>query len=308
MLDRIIIVNPNAGQSRASKLFTIVESLLKEKNYSFEKVYTERPWHAAELAKEAALKGAEIVIGMGGDGTINEVINGLMQAKGFGKNQCKLGVIGVGRGNDFAYGVGIPQDFKDNLSALVTGKVRKIDIGRVKVNGENEVRFFGNGVGIGFDAVVGFEALKMKVLSGFLSYGTAALKTIFLYDLAPVVRIQYNEQRLEQPSLMISVMNGRRMGGGFQMAPNASPDDGQLDVCIAGNPGKLQIFGLMGQFMKGTQEGSPYIRTARTSKISVSASSEILPAHADGETLCTHGRQLEIDILPGQLDVIGMIS
>ena len=108
-----------------------------------------------------------------------------------------------------------------------------IDIGRVAGGLYPQGRYFGNGVGIGFDAVVGFVAQKKKRLTGFASYIVAALKTIFLYYRAPLVRIEYDGQTLTLPSLMVSVMNGRRMGGGFMMAPQAQPDDGLFDLCIA---------------------------------------------------------------------------
>jgi diacylglycerol kinase family enzyme len=89
-------------------------------------------------------------------------------------------------------------------------------------------------VGIGFDAVVGFEAAKLPHLHGFMNYVVAALRTIFLFFHAPTLKIDYDDQHLTQPALMVSIMNGRRMGGGFMMAPDAKTDDGYLNLCIAG--------------------------------------------------------------------------
>lgn len=208
--------------------------MLQSHGLDFDVVRTERPWHAAELAEQAALSGYDVVVAVGGDGTANEVLNGLMLAKQAGaEGDVAMGVLSVGRGNDFAFGVGVPRDLAAGCRVLAQGHRRAIDVGRVVGGLYPQGRYFGNGVGIGFDAVIGFEALKMTRLHGFVSYIVAALKTIFLYFQAPLVRIEYDGQTITQPSLMVSIMNGRRLGGGFMMAPQAKLDDGLFDLCIA---------------------------------------------------------------------------
>ncbi len=181
---------------------------------------------------------------------------------------------------------------------------KTIDIGYVEGGLYPQGRYFGNGVGIGFDAVVGFEAAKMRHLSGFLNYLVAALKTIFLYYRAPLVKIEYNEEAITQLSLMVSIMNGRRMGGAFMMAPHSQIDDGFFDICIANQTSRARIFALIPQFMKGTQASQPEIKTARTKRIVVTALEGVLPAHADGETLCTDGKCLAVELLPRQVEII----
>jgi diacylglycerol kinase family enzyme len=118
------------------------------------------------------------------------------------------------------------------------------------------------------------------------------------------VRIEYDEATITQPSLMVSIMNGRRMGGGFMMAPNAQTDDGLLDLCIAGQLSRLGILALIPKFMKGTQAGNPAIKTGRTQKVHVTAVNGVLPAHADGETLCTEGNELSIDLLKQPINIL----
>jgi len=299
-----IIANPVAGRGAAEKAIPLVERTLKEMNVRFHIVRTERPWHACQLAKEAASEGWDVVAAMGGDGTANEVINGLMQAKISGYRRCALEVLCIGRGNDFAYGVGIPSDLHEGCHVLARGTRRTIDLGRVVVDSANPGRYFGNGIGIGFDAVVGFEALKMKHLHGFLSYLVAALKTLLFYYQAPLVRMEYNGQSITQAALMISIMNGQRMGGGFWMAPDGKPDDGLLNLCIAGKANRLRLFNLMFHFMKGTQAGKDPITTDRTRRITIEAVQGVLPAHSDGETLCTQGKRMEVELLPHSLEII----
>jgi YegS/Rv2252/BmrU family lipid kinase len=296
-----IIVNPISGRGAGARAVPIIEQTLSSYGLDFDLVHTERPWHAAELAQQAATGGYNVVVAVGGDGTANEVLNGLVQAAQEG---VVMGVLSVGRGNDFAFGAGVPPGLAAGCQALAQGQRRTIDVGRVTGGLYPQGRYFGNGVGIGFDAVVGFEALKMKRLHGFLSYVVAALKTIFLYYRAPLVRIEYDGQTITQASLLISIMNGRRMGGGFLMAPHAEMDDALFDLCIARQVGRARILSLIPRFMKGTQATQESIQTGQTRRIVVSATEGVLPAHADGETLCTEGQQLTVELLPQQITLI----
>jgi len=299
-----VIVNPTADRGAAENSIPQAVGFLRKYGLDFDIVRTERPWHAMELTQEAVLSGFNVVVAMGGDGTVNEVINGLMRVKKSSNKSCRLGVLCVGRGNDFAYGVGIPHDLKKNCQILAEGGKRQIDIGRVTVDNDPDGRYFGNGIGMGFDAMVGFVAEKIKFLHGFPSYFIATLKTIFLYFHAPVIQIEYDDKKITQPSLMVSIMNGQRMGGGFMMAPDGKPDDGQLDLCIVGEAGRLKLLGIMPRFMKGTQAKSELIKTGRASWISIEAIEGVLPAHADGETLCKEGRKLTVELLEKQIEVL----
>ena len=300
-----IIVNPVSGRGAGEQAIPVVENLLRGHGLDFDIVRTERPWHAAELAEQAVRQGYGIVVAVGGDGTANEVLNGVMKAKQAGTGpSAVMGVVSIGRGNDFAFGVQIPPGLLAGCETLAKGQRRMIDVGHVVGGLYPEGRFFGNGVGIGFDAVVGFEALKMKRLHGFASYIVAALKTIFLYYRAPLVRIEFDGQTITIPALMVSIMNGRRMGGGFMMAPQAKTDDGRFDVCIARQVSRPRIFALIPRFMQGTQASHPAITTVRTRQIKVTALEGVLPAHADGETLCTEGRELSLELLPAQIEMI----
>ena len=298
-----LIVNPTSGRGTAEEAIPMLEQYFKDRDLSYDLVRTEAPDHAIELAKEAALQGYDVVIATGGDGTANEVLNGLMKAKVEGNATPIMGLIAIGRGNDFAYGCGIEPGLEIGFETLDHGKRQAIDVGLVKGGFFPEGRYFGNGVGVGFDAMVGFEALKMKRLQGFLSYLVAALKTIFLYYKAPLVKLEYGDEVTELHALMVSVMNGRRMGGGFMMAPEAGIDDGLFDLCIAEQVSKLRVLALIPKFMAGTQAAEASIRTGRAAEIRVTALEGSLPAHADGETLCLEGDQLSIQILPAQIEI-----
>ena len=304
-----IIVNPTSGRGTGERSIPQIEHTLSEYNLDFDLVRTERPWHAAELAQEAIVSGYDVVVAAGGDGTANEVLNGLMQA-GHGRRPapaveegtCAMGILCVGRGNDFAYGMGIPTDLEAGCRALAQDHRRTVDVGRVTGGLYPQGRYFGNGVGIGFDAVVGFEAVKMTWLTGFPSYIVAVLKTIFLYYKAPLAKIEYDGQTITQPSLMVSIMNGQRMGGGFMMAPEGKPDDGLFDLCIAHEVSRARIFGLVPHFMKGTHVGREPITMAQARRVTISSPDDLV-AHMDGEVLCTDAHRIECEILPRRLRV-----
>jgi diacylglycerol kinase (ATP) len=301
-----IIVNPISGRGAGERSIPFIQKTLTEAGFDINLEMTERPGHAIELAQKAVRDGYDVVVSVGGDGTANEIINGLMIAKETLGHTSTMGVIGVGRGNDFAFGVGIPTGVDAGCQTLIANNRYMIDIGKTTSELYPEGRYFGNGIGIGFDAVVGFVAVKMKRLSGFPSYIVAAIKTVFLYFHAPQVIIKLDTgESIEIAALMISIMNGRRMGGGFLMAPNSLTNDGKFDLCIAREVSRLRIFTLIPHFMNGTQMTQKEIRTARSSTVTVDAIRGILPAHADGETISEEGKKIMVEIIPNQLEIIG---
>lgn len=308
-----VIVNPISGRGEGGRSIPLIEEALQGYGLRFDLVRTERPWHAAELAQQAARDGYDVVVAAGGDGTANEVLNGLMLAKEEGHGGVAMNVISVGRGNDLAFGMVMPKGVEAGCRVLAQGHRHLVDVGRLHAPSYGgpqypglyaHGRYFGNGVGIGFDAVVGFEALKLTWLTGFPSYIVAVLKTVFLYYRAPLLRIEHDADTTTQPCLMVSTMNGQRLGGGFMMAPQGDPSDGWLDCCIVRQVSRARVFGLIPYFMKGTQATQPEIKMVRARRIVVTAEQGVIPAHIDGETVCTEGQQLTLELLPSQLEVI----
>lgn len=256
------------------------------------------------LARQAAEAGVKLVVAAGGDGTVNEVVNGLMQANMNGNGRPTLGVLPVGRGNDFAYGVGIPQDTAAAVKVLTQNQHRTIDLGYFAGGDYPQGRYFANGVGLGFDTVVGFEAAKIKRLQGAASYLVAVVRTIFLYSKAPIYEIEMDGKTIRQPFLMVSIMNGRRMGGMFYMAPDSDPTDAFLDLCLAGEVSQIRILPLAVKFFSGRQAEHPAVNMVRAKNINVKAIEGTIPAHADGETICTAGQELKIEMVSNALKVI----
>jgi len=299
-----IIVNPISGRGLGEKSIPRIKAFCESRSMDYTLVCTERPWQAAEMAEQAAREHYDVMVCASGDGTFNEALNGLMHARAAGFNHTALGVISIGTGNDFAGGVGIPTTLEESLETLALDKRRKVDIGKVSGGDYPEGRYFGNGIGIGFDAAVGFAALQLRFLRGLPAYLIGAIQTVFFYYKPPRLKIVMDNETIDQHSLMVSVMNGQRMGGGFRMAPNGDPHDGLFDLCIAETAGKLRIFGLIPLFIQGKQEGQPEIKMRRSRKVTVTAIQGDFPAHADGETLCLNGKELVLELIPDALEVI----
>jgi YegS/Rv2252/BmrU family lipid kinase len=301
----LVILNPTAASGNAGRMAPIIREELKARGVDFELVLTERPWHAAELAGEAAEQGYDVVVAAGGDGTINEVINGLMKVKDTAAQVPCLGILPVGGGNDFAYGMGLPTEYSAGLEVLLQGECQPIDIGQVTGGLYPQGRYFGNGVGVGYDAKVSFS-IQRSSLRGFLGYLFASLKTLFFEFQPPTVEIELTHETVVQVAMMVSVMNGRRMGGGFIMTPAALPNDGTFDLCVADKMSKITILLLIPRFMKGSQEGHPAIRFDQSKHIRVKAIEGSLPVHADGEMIARECQEISITMIPAALHLISI--
>jgi diacylglycerol kinase (ATP) len=295
-----VILNPVAGRGYGARVEPRLRQLLKAEGIDHDLVRTEGRWHAPKLAAQAISDGYELVVAAGGDGTMHEVVNGLMAAAGDGVAGT-LGVLPIGSGSDFAHTVGVPPDLQAACHRLANGTERVVDLGWLAVDGGTP-RWFDNTVGIGFDGVVTLEALKFKRLRGMALYLPVVLKTVFVAFKAPQVSIRYDDQELDMTALMVVVCNGPREGGGFFVAPEARPDDGLFDLCVADEVGKLGMLRLIPHFMQGTHIHQPTVTMARARRVTIT-SPDPLVAHADGEMLCTAGHTIECELLPKRLRV-----
>jgi YegS/Rv2252/BmrU family lipid kinase len=296
-----LIVNAMAGKGHAGKIFHQVQTYLAHYGVDYDFIHTEAPGHGVELGRQAAAAGYERVVAMGGDGTADEVANGLLLAAEQG-HEAVLGVIPTGSGNDFSHAVGIPADLEGACRRLAEGRVRTVDVIRVVVDGQP--RIFDNSVGIGFDADVSLEARKIKLLRGFPMYLWAVFRVLATDNKWPYpMRITVDGQPLpHQAVTLITVANGTRAGGGFYLTPGARPDDGLLDVCVADQLGRLGILQLLPHAMKGTHIDKKPVTMLRGRHVLIEGGRG-LPGHVDGEVLCTQARRIEFEILPARLKV-----
>ena len=296
-----IVVNATAGRGRAGNMIGQVQECLARQGIDDDFVYTESSGHGVKLAFEAAMAGYERVVAMGGDGTATEVANGLLLAAEKGR-EAVLGVIPVGSGNDFAYGVGVSREVEAACHRLAEGKVRTIDMIRVTVDGESRV--YGNSADIGYGAEVLLETQKMKRLRGFLLYLVAIFRVLTANDRWPYpMSITVDGQPLPHKMVtLVDVSNGPRTAGGFYLVPDARTDDGVLDVCVADRLGRLRILPLLVRALKGAHVNARPVTILQGRHVLIESDRGV-PGHVDGEVLCTAGRRFEFEILPGRLGV-----
>lgn len=290
-----IILNPTAGRGKAGRSWDTVAKLLREAGLDFDLAITTGAGHAMELARQARRSGHQRVVAVGGDGTVQEIVQGLVEASGDAVAGT-LGIIPIGSGNDFAKMVDLPPDPVEAVRRLASGQVRDVDVGRLGS------RIFTNGIGVGFDALVAVESRKISRLTGLPLYLLAVLRTLLLTYRTPAVRIALDDQTISQEITMIAIANGRCYGGGFWVAPQAQVQDGLLDVVTARGLGRLAILRLLPHVIKGTHLDKEPVRSYRSRRVIVE-SEEPLPMHADGE-LWPPARQIDIELLPAKLQVI----
>jgi len=251
---------------------------------TFDEAVTSRPLEAIAIAEKES-GNYECIVAAGGDGTVHEVVNGLMRAGG----AAALGVIPLGSGDDFA-------------KLLGTGTtIRKFDVGRIASAGD--IRYFANGMDIGFGAHGARNVRRVpRFLTGFGAYLGALALTMVDYPMLKV-RVQLDEEpAFELTTAMTAVMNGTTFGGSFRVCPEAQPDDGLLDLLLVQAVGRLEILQLVPKILRGSHAGDPRLQLVRAKRVSVE-SDEALLAEADGEIAFEDVRRFQVDLLPGVLRV-----
>jgi len=286
-----LIVNPSAGRGAGERLASAVRARLQERDLRCEVRLTRAPGEATALVAAALRDGADCVAVAGGDGTVNEAVNGYV---GTARADQALAVIPVGTGNDFAKMLGVGGDWRLACERIAAGRRRRVDLGRC--NG----RIFANGIGAGFDAQVALEANGIRWLRGNAVYGVALARTLLLRYATPHARIVHDAGVLEGRITMMAAANGTTYGGAFRMAPDADIADGLLDLVVADSLSRIGILGLVPHVMRGTHVGRAGVTVLRTKRVVVETD-EPLVVHADGEIIDRAARRLEVDVLPGAL-------
>jgi len=297
-----VILNPTAGKGKAEKKRPKIERFLRESGRDFEILITKGVGDALNMARDLKIGADDITVAAGGDGTCNEVINGLLMRKA--STPPVFGILPIGRGNDFSDTPKIPQDVEKALQLLINGNAKPMDAGFVKGGFFPDGRYFINGIGIGFDTKVGFEAAKLKIKSG-ISYVIGAFITLIRYEPSPVIQIKFDDKEVTLPAVLVSVVNGRRMGGSFYMGPNALLDDGLLDICyVEHQKSRFKLLKIMSHYTKGTQGECKGVNFDRGLHFHLKALEGGMAAHCDGETVCYEGKELEITCIPNALRLI----
>jgi diacylglycerol kinase (ATP) len=297
-----IILNPMADMGHAWQVARDLRPIIEEHGNA-DWSGTVYPTHASQLAKQAGEQGCELVVAMGGDGTVHEVINGLMQVPA--EKRPALGIVPLGSGNDFAHAIGLPHSPSEALRHALESQPGSIDLGVVS-DDHGRTEYFDNTLGIGFDAVVTIRSHRLPVVRGFLMYLTAVIQTILLNHDPAHLQIETDGENWEQDAILLTLCNGPREGGGFIIAPDAKLDDGLLHYTMIKKVSRLMMFRLVPEVMKGTHGRFKQVRMGSCRTLSLQADRPLY-IHADGEIFSGFGtniRRLDVKVLPNALRVI----
>lgn len=289
-----VILNPYANRWRAKSQLADVAQALTAVSLVHDIVSTSKPGQAVDLAFEAAQSGYDAVIAAGGDGTISEVINGLMRAAQDGPT-LPFGILPLGTANDFSDLAGLPRALSACAALIAAGQTRQVDVGQV--NG----RFFINNSAVAMEPMVTLENIKMTRLSGELRYVVALIRAIVKMR-AWQMQIKWEGGGYDGPAYLLSVCNGPRTGG-FYMAPGAEIDDGLFDFVFAPEVSKLTVIGVLLRLFRRTHIFHPAVTYQKSSWLELT-SNPGTPLHADGELITEAATAVSYQILPGKLTLL----
>lgn len=302
MNDVMVIINPWAGRGRAGRNRRRIEQELKRAGLSYRVMPTHARGGAIELAWQAVERGYTRIVAVGGDGTLNEVVNGIKGAEAITGVKATLGIMPFGTGSDFVkiFDHVQPNDVQGGVERILRNEPRPVDLGMVKVDKEPP-RFFINALGIGLDAQAAAEALKIRRLKGFSVYLLAIARAVMRYRAHPMT-VSYDGKRVSRRLLFASIANGRCQAGGFWLTPNAYVDDGLLDLCLVDTMRMDQIVRYIPLVMRGAHTRLRQVTMGRARKIQIQCS-EPMPVATDGEVLSTEARRLQVHLIPEAINI-----
>ncbi|MEM1057299.1 MAG: diacylglycerol kinase family protein [Bacteroidota bacterium] len=312
------VLNPAARSGRAARVALDLQTQARALGLDASVHLTDAPGHGTALAREVS-READAVIAVGGDGTVQEVVAGLVGS------EAAFGIVPFGTGNDMAHALAMPTRLGPAMEALVAGLrsgPRPMDLGRVRWTEDGETiheRIFANCVGAGFDALAAIDALSFKRLGGKTAYLAAVARTLWYWrEIEIEVEIRTTEAGTDAPFglegagdlfyagpyFLCEVGNGHSVGGGFLLTPDAVPDDGALDACLVRPLTLRRIARVLPLAMKAAHTNEPEISMTRAGRVAIRATLGALPVHADGEALTRSAQQIDVEVLPGAIRAI----
>jgi YegS/Rv2252/BmrU family lipid kinase len=305
----LIIVNPKSASGSTENRWARIAADWAAHYGAFNVDFTQHGGHAIELAEKAAEAGREFIVACGGDGTINEVVNGIMRSG----QAAELGILPMGTGGDFRRSLGMPSTIRRSAEELKNGITKLIDVGKVTyLNHDNqtEERFFVNIASVGLGAAIiervkttgNLKWLSFNSLRGKASFAFSTLQEILNLNVK-TIRVRFDEKEVKPlQTIVFCVANARYFGGGMKIAPEAVIDDGEFDVVNIGDIGAGKIMLNAQKLYAGTHLSMDEVKHTKAIRIEVSAfNNEEIPIETDGEL---PGKLPAVfEILPGALRV-----
>jgi diacylglycerol kinase (ATP) len=295
-----VILNPYAGRWMALKRKEEAEQALKAAGVNYELVVTSKPGDATQIAAQAVEDGFSPIIAAGGDGTISEVVNGMVQAGSFNQGQLPaIGILPLGSANDLADNLSLPKDLDASARVISQGNVRELDLCQV-----NE-RFFDNNAAIGLEPYITLIQQRIKRLHGVLRYLVATLKGI--YDNPSwTMQLEWEHGSYEGLVTLVTVGNSPRTGGLFYVTPHADPFDGRLTFVYGFVKSRREMLHVLPMIMKsgpGNYTDHPAIHEIHSTWLRVTSQTPT-PLHADGEIQSTGIQHLDFKVYPKRLPIL----
>ncbi len=293
-----IILNPEAGRGRARKIRNRLVSYLEEKKIPFQLELTRGPEHAKEIAYRMS-KFFKMIVAAGGDGTVNEVVSGIVGRK------TAIAILPIGSGNDFSKVIGIPKKIDYAIDVIINGTRKSLDLGKVSYwnnSGGKKVRYFINTLGMGLDAEIAKETKQINFLSGLPLYFWAAIKAIQKHS-PNEYRVTERKKTKVIRAFFICTGNGCFEGGGFKLLPNGNPNDSLLDICILGVMPIHKAIGIIPKLINGTHENLQKVSMWKSRKFIVEAKNTFI-LHGDGEIFEENTIRAKVELAPSQIRFI----
>jgi len=298
------ILNPNAGKGKGKKDWNRISEILTANGLKYSVRFTERKGEATEFTRELIAGGYKRIISIGGDGTLNEIVNGIFTQDHRSPSEIILSMIPVGTGNDWGRMFGIPLVYEGSAQVISEEKTMLHDIGVIDYYSgkEKQRRYFLNIAGMGFESVVVFKTNKQK------EKGKSSKAIYFINLLSSLISYRNTKAEITIDGktsmariFSINVGNGRYCGGGMRQTPDAIPDDGLLDITVIKEMGRLEIIRNLNLLYDGTILSHPKVDGYRSDNLKVSSES-LLYVEADGESL-GHG-PAEFGIIPSAINIV----
>ncbi len=294
-----VIINPAAGRGAARRVQDPVQRAFHDQGWAVDIHLTREPGHGTELAREAVLAGARVVVAVGGDGAVHEVANGLLRAPAeLEGGTATLGVVPIGSGNDFAKLIGVYRhSIPRAVARLVTATVRRFDVGCVLDE------YFVNTMGFGFGAEVVRARNAHPGLKGFFSYLIPIVQTFAVFQ-PPIFEVSAPGFSERRRMMMVEVCNGTTAGGSYRFAPEADPADGLLDVCLIREVSVPRFLIALPRVMRGTHLGMKEMQLVRAKTLTIRSPERPLLLHLDGELREPGVHECTVTVEPQRLNVL----
>jgi diacylglycerol kinase (ATP) len=287
-----VVVNPRSGGGKAGRVFADVRQVLERRLGPVRVAMTESSGHAIELARDAVRDGTELVIAVGGDGTLHEVANGILDAGG----GAALGYVGQGTGGDFRKTLGIEHRLDAYVDAIASGRERTVDVGKLRyraTDGSSQERWFVNILSAGMGGLVDrYVSETTKALGGKAAYFLASTRALLACQRGRLrcdVALGEDKHQRTLDTFMIAICNGRYFGSGMHVAPMARPDDGQFEVVSMDAPGKIAFATFSQRIYEGKHLSAPGVQHFACDRIAIDLENErardVFLLDVDGEPL-----------------------